>query len=131
MLQSLDQFDRIDDGYGEFSDNPEEAEDPEEGFSNLVDGADAILLEDSRKKSWAQHFRIDGLVRQKGDSTVKKVWEVANDVQCFRQTGWALNGFENFKVKDDYFSSPFWDCRINSTALLSEYREWSRYALGW
>lgn len=49
MLQSLDEFDRIDDGYGEFSDNPEEAEDPEEGFSNLVDGADAILLEDSSR----------------------------------------------------------------------------------
>ena len=61
MLQSLDEFDRIDDGYGEFSDNPEEAEDPEEGFSNLVDGADAILLEDSRFFKWAQHFRMDGL----------------------------------------------------------------------
>lgn len=80
MLQSLDEFDRIDDGYGEFSDNPEEAEDPEEGFSNLVDGADAILLEDGPRNSHGHSiFRIDGLVRQKGVSTVEKVWEVAND----------------------------------------------------
>lgn len=48
MLQALDDFDRVDDGYGAFSDDdPQEVEDPSaEGFSNLVDDANAILLED-------------------------------------------------------------------------------------
>ncbi len=67
MLQSLDEFDRIDDGYGEFSDNPEEAEDPEEGFSNLVDGADAILLEDGAMGIQWAYFRMKTVrQRQKG-----------------------------------------------------------------
>lgn len=42
VLQSLENFD---DGYGEFDETGAQVEEPE-GFSSLVEGADAILLEE-------------------------------------------------------------------------------------
>ena len=82
MLQALDDFNQIDDeetGYGDF-DDPQEAQDPQEGFSNLVDDANAILLEES----WGNMETIEIYIEQ-NDSKWCKMMQNAhgkNAVRC-------------------------------------------------
>jgi len=73
MLQALGDFERLNDGdFGDFSDggSAQEAEDPEEGFSNLVDDANAILLEDTARneRQAKRNLRIRGLLKTWRDS---------------------------------------------------------------
>ncbi|CAK9056128.1 Terminal nucleotidyltransferase 4A (DNA polymerase sigma) (LAK-1) (Non-canonical poly(A) RNA polymerase PAPD7) (PAP-associated domain-containing protein 7) (TRAMP-like complex polyadenylate polymerase) (Terminal guanylyltransferase) (Terminal uridylyltransferase 5) (TUTase 5) (Topoisomerase-related function protein 4-1) (TRF4-1) [Durusdinium trenchii] len=72
VMQSLDDaFDAFDDGYGVFDEDGGEAEDPQEGFSSLVDGANEILMEDQARneRQARRNVRIRGLLKTFRDSS--------------------------------------------------------------
>lgn len=78
VLQSLDDFADVDDGY--ISDDPPEAEEQPEALNQMVDGADAILLEDTARneRQARRNTRIRGLLKNWRDNeSLGSFWSVS------------------------------------------------------